>query len=211
VPASPVSPRTKIERLKMALPAARKLKPNETLTAKPMAELIGVRWPTLREWVDECPGLESAGAVLRGGQGTEYIFRPKAAINALIKHFGSQVAQAAKKARRTRQIIGAESMLDVPEDFSLDETRKLLDTAIRFQDAKVNSGELVRRNHVVAILNRTFPEMLHAGLLAAQQADPNGRWSPDQRIAAETVARMMLAAQQSIITRDMAKINGATA
>lgn len=208
-PATTPSARLKV--LARAKAKAEKMKRGERVTAKPMAELLEVSWPALRGWCDDIPGFAESGAFDRGGNGVEYSFLALKTVNVLIKHFERERDRRAGKARRARKIIGAEGFVDVPEDYGLDETGKMLRLSIEFQDAKARSGELVRRREIVDVLNRTFPEMLQAGLMAAQQADPNGRWSPDQRTAAQTVARMILSAQEKIVQRDLVRIRGGAA
>ena len=41
-----------------------------------MAELLKVTWPVLRDWCSDIPELVESGAVMPGGNGIEWTFKP---------------------------------------------------------------------------------------------------------------------------------------
>ena len=208
--ASASSPAHRLKVLEAArIRAKKELGRGETLGAKPMAALLKVQWVTLREWCRTFDGFADAGCFTFGGQGTDYVFKPIATIDWLRKHFEKDLAQRTARARRDQKLVAGRTLDEVPDDYDLDQLRKLLKATTEFQDAKVSAGQLVDREGVVAILRKTFPELLQAGMTAAQVADPSGQWSPDARQAAEAVTRIILTAQQKIIQRDMNRLGGA--
>lgn len=209
---SETSPATRLKALEAArIRAKKELGRGETLTSRPMAALLGVSWNTLRKWTQEIDGFAQSGAFEIGGQGVDYVFKPMKTIDWLITYFRRERAKRVEKAGRARRLIAGSRLDHVPEEYGLAEIRGLLDASIKFQDAKVASGELVRRDDVLAELRVMFPLMLQAGLTAPQRADPNGMWSEHEREIAETVARMILSAQEKVVQKGLNKLSGGAA
>lgn len=211
MPAAPASPAARLRRLEAALPKAKKLKRGSTLTAKPMAELIGVTWPVLRGWCDDVPGFEESGVFVRGGNGIEWDFKPVASIRFLMKHFEAEKQARVEAARRIRRAVGGGALEAVPDEYSLDDMAKMVRLSHQVQDHKIRQGELVAAEGVRNPLQRVFSRMQAAGLRAAQEADPNGRWSAETRQAVEDVSRSILLAQERAAQDCLKELNGGAA
>lgn len=201
----------RLRKLEGALAKAGKLKRGSTLSARPMAELLGVTWVALRGWCDDIAGFEESAAFVRGGNGIEWEFRPGPAIRFLIKHFKAEIAASAKRAKRVRAIVGGNALDQVPDDFSLDETRKIVQLSAAIQDQRERQGELIDAR-LAAEAFRAYHDTLQSAVLrAGQQQDPNGRWDPQTRESFEDAMRSVLAEAQRAGRKCLAKLNGGAA
>lgn len=206
------SPAARLRKLEAALPKAQEAgKGGQKLTAKPMSELLGVKWETLRGWCDEIAGFEESGAFVRGGNGIEYQFLPVRTTRFLIKHFAAIAEKQAEKARHLKRVVGGDDLVDMPDDMSMAELKQLLQTSMQFQDLRERQGKQVDANKVLGILQRVFPEMQASGMRAVQESDPNGRWSPEVRSIVEDVVRKVLLSQQRAAENCLKEFNGSAA
>jgi hypothetical protein len=205
------SPAARLRQLEAAMERAKKLKRGERLSAMPMAELIGVGWPTLRGWCNDIPGFAESGAFEGGGNGIEYSFAAAKTLRFLTGHFTRVREQGVARARRLRQIAGGESLAAVPDDYDLDELRKLHALSITVQETKVRAGELTSRSQVTSRLREVFGAMQAAGVKAIQQADPTGQMAPETRSIVEDVMRSVLLAQERAAQECLAGLNGGAA
>jgi hypothetical protein len=205
------SPAARLRKLNAALPKAKALRRGSKLTAQPMADLLGVRWVTLREWCDDITGFEDSGAFVRGGNGIEWEFKPVATVRFLIGHFDKTAKRGAQRAKRMRQVIAGDGLEAVPDDYSLPEIKQLLDASGRFQELRERQARQVDVEHVTKPLRQVFERMRNAGLRAVQESDPNGRWPPETRAIVESVARKILADQDRAARDCLGTIGGRTA
>lgn len=203
------SPEVRRAALDRAAEKAKAFKRGDTLSASPMSDLLEVSWNTLKGWTRSIPGL--AGCFVIGAQGQQYEFKPAATVKALRRHFDAEQARRVKQAERTRRIVGSDKLVDVPADYDLDSLNKMLRTISALRDAQVRDGALVDRAEVVEMARGTFQAMLQAGVTALQTVDPTGSWTPEQREAADMVARQILTAQQRIVERDFGSSSGGAA
>jgi hypothetical protein len=204
------SPAARIGQLEAAAKRAKALKRGERLSAKPMADLIGVGWPTLRGWCNDIPKFAESGSFEGGGNGIEYSFAAAKTIRFLIGHFTAQRDAGRKRARRLRQIAGP-ALDAMSDDIDLDELRKLLALSTSLQEAKLKSGDLTERSRVAAALREVFTTMQQAGLKAIQQADPTGQLPPETRRTLEDVMRSVLLAQERAAQDCLRGLNGSAA
>lgn len=189
------SPSARLEKLRVSLAKAKKLKRNQTITAEPMATLLGISQVTLRSWADKLDGFEASGCFERGGRGIEWTFKPVATVEWLIKHFEAERSRSVKQAHKVRSIVGAADNDEIPNDISLGELKTLLDLTVRAQDARMKAGELVRASQVKEILRRVFSAIQQAGLRTALELDPTGQWPPETREIVENAIRTVLLKQ----------------
>lgn len=189
------SPSARLEKLRVSLAKAKKFKRGQTITAEPMATLLGISQVTLRSWADKFDGFEASGCFERGGRGIEWTFKPVATVEWLIKHFEAERARSAKQTQRVRGIVGATDNEEIPTDLSLAELKTLLDLTVRAQDARIKSGELVRASTIKEILRRVFSAIQQAGLRTALELDPTGQWPPETREIVENAIRTVLLKQ----------------
>lgn len=178
MPRSPTSPAVRLDRLRKAKDRLGDLKRGETLSAKPMAEFLGVTWKVLREWCDEIPELEDKGAFVRGGNGIEWVFKPRPMITGLIKHFEAMVKDRTEKARRVKKLVGGDALNDIPDDFDLDQIAKMVRIAGQLREERERQGELIEAETARTAINAMMTRMQQAGLKAAREQDPTGTFPP---------------------------------
>ena len=205
------SPSARLATLAKAEVKAAKLKRGQILTAAPMSELLGVRWPALRDWCNDIPGFAESKAFEPGGNGIEWSFKAVATVRFLKAHFAKEQAKRSARAKRVRQIIGGDDLANAPDDLSLDELAKMVRLSTDFQEARVRSGKLVDVDRLEPQLRNCFSEMQQAGMRCVQQMDPTGSWLPETRTIVENVTRSILLAQQRAAEDCLAGLNGGTA
>lgn len=208
-PSTTTEPR--LRQLIAARDKARKFKRGETLTASPMAELIGVSWPTLRKWCNDIPGFAESGAFVGGSNGIEYAFSPRKSLDYLVKHFEAERAAALEKTRKVRRIVGGDSIDGIPEDFDLDQISKMVRVAGQIRDERERQGQLVDAALVRQTLREMFSRMQQAGLRAAVEHDPSGQWPAHMREAFEDAINSVLLSIEAAGRDCLSTIRGGSA
>ncbi len=186
------SPAKRVEALGRARLRAKKLKRGETLTARPMAKLIGVSWVTLRGWCNDIAGFAESDAFEGGAQGVDYVFKPLKTIDFLTKHFKAERDRRIQETRRLAQLVGAEDLIDPESDFSPEELNKILQLAERIEDRRLRQGELIDAATVREHFNAYHLNIQQSALRSAQEADPEGNWEPEFRQAFDDAMRKLL-------------------
>lgn len=184
----------RIALLRAAKIKAAKFKPAETISLEPMRELLGVTTKVLRGWCKTVEGFEESGAFVSGDHGISYSFYPRKTVSFLIAHFEAEVKSKAAKAKRVRQIVGAEGMGHVPEDYSIDDTIKMLRASTLIQEQRERQGQLIDGTKAAALFRDYHSIIQQSALRAGQEQDPNGRWPPDVRESFEDAMRSVLLA-----------------
>lgn len=186
----------RIERFRQAADRARDLKRGTTLTAKPMAELIGVSWDVLRGWCNTLDGFEKGADFVRGQAGKPWVFKPLKSINWLIKHFSAaQKAQQSEAAAQIKKAVGND--VEPPRTaMSVRDMRDLLVLNREVTDEKVRQGKLADVDQLVSVLQTVFSAMQAAGLETQQKLDPNGKWPPETRAVVDEAIREMMIEQE---------------
>lgn len=183
----------RLRKLDAALAKAKKLKRGEHLTFEPMMELLDLRSRrVLRDWCSDIPGFEESGAFVRGGNGIEWEFEPRKTIEFLVKHFSAERDAKLAKAREVRRMVGAEQLDGLPDDFDLDEIRKMIQVHAALREERQKAGELVEAAKVRDALTAMFTKMQQAGVRSASQQDPTGQWPPEIREAFEDAVNNVL-------------------
>lgn len=186
------NPATRLVQLGKALEKAKALPRRQTLTAKPMCELLGVSWPTLQGWCDDIPEFGESGVFERGARGIEWTFRPVATIKALIKHFEAERDKRAAKARQVRKIVGGQDFDDAGLDLSIEELTKVVRLAAELQQQRERSGQLVDAAKAASAITMMCSKIQQAVLRAAQEEDHAGEWPPEIRESFENATRRIL-------------------
>jgi len=176
---NPTNPSARIAQLERALAKAKKLKRGTVLSAKPMAELIGISWPVLRDWTRDVPGFAESNAFTGGGNGINYAFRPAPTIRFLIKHFEAERKAATERAAKVRKVLTSREVDELPADMSLDEIAKLVRVARELREERQRQGQLVDASIVSNAVERMMTRMQQAGLAAAREQDPTGQFEPE--------------------------------
>ena len=142
----------RLERLNRALERAKQLPDDTILDAKPMADMIGFSWVTLRDWCDNIAALDGSTAFVRGGNGIKWQFHPMAMVAALIESFRGDAEKSANRNRKLQQQVGVE----VPESehtADLAETRQLISMTLQVQAAEQEQGGFLPMQEVKNFLD----------------------------------------------------------
>lgn len=182
----------RLRKLEAAQQRAARLKRGARLTAAPMAELLGVRWPTLREWCDEIGKLESSGAVVRGGNGIEWEFEPRKTCRILIDELSGRIQSQAKKSRELTKAIGVD-MSPAESAPSFAETKQLIELTMTVQQAAERQGRYVLADHVSSFIEGYNQTVVDALFGVRTKVDPNGNLPPHVRKAMDDHIRSIAA------------------
>lgn len=182
------SDRVKLDRLRRARPKAEALARGTILDAKPMAELIGTQWSTLRDWIDAAPELEGKGALIRGGNGVLWKIKPLRTVDMLIKRFEKSVETQAARNRKVRRAIGVQ-LPDSEADASHPETEGMVKMTIAVFTAKEKQGYYVPAAAMAAFLGDYNRVVTSAILGVKTKADPNGNLPPHIRASVDEYLR----------------------
>lgn len=173
--AKPVTtPAVRLRNLASALVKAKALKRGELLSAKPMAELLSVSWPALRDWCNEIPGFDKH--FTSGGLGTEYRFKALSAVKFLIRHFEAEQKKNQTEARRVRKVISGASLDQAPPDMGLDEIGRAIKIAAAIREERRKQGELIEVATAGQAIEDMIGEMQQAAIQAGREQDPTGQW-----------------------------------
>lgn len=205
------SPAARLRELAKALAKAQTMKRGETLTAFPMAELLGVSWVTLQNWCSEIEGFEASKAFERGARGIEWTFRPVATVRFLIKHFEGLRAASAKRAERHRKIAAGNDLDGAPSEMGLDELTKLIRLNTELQAIKERSGKLVDADKAATAILTYHTAMQQAVMRAAQEQDPSGTLPPELREKFENATRTILLRMEQAGQACLSELRGAAA
>lgn len=201
----------RLQRLEAARVKVRAMKRGAVLTFEPMMELLGVSRPILRDWCRDIPGFAESGAFEGGGNGIEYRFNPGATVRFLIKHFAAERDARVKKAREVRRMVAGDRLDDLPEDFDLDEIRKMIAVTAALREERERAGELVDAAKARDALRTMMTEMQQAGVKAASQQDPTGQWSPEIREKFEDAVNNVLVVMGRAGETALRQLRGGTA
>jgi hypothetical protein len=180
--------RIKLDRLRVARPKAQQLARGVKLDAKPMAELLGLSWPALRDWVDATPALETKGAVKRGGNGVPWEFKPLRAIDLLIAHFTARTEKQAQKNKAIRKAVGV-SLPDDEDAATFVETKQMVDMTLSVVAAREKQREYTPKGEMLAFIEGYNQTVTAAILGVRTRVDPNGNLPPHVRSAVDDYLR----------------------
>lgn len=185
-----LSPAARLTQLRVAKKRADKLGVKATLTAEPMAELLGVSWQgALRRWCD-LPGFEQSGCFVRGGQGIKWTFKVRKTTDWLIRYFEREESALKAKSRRTEQVLALPEGT-MPDGYTLMEVDKSIGIFQRIAEQKREAGEWVPKAHVEDIFREVLTAARDHVLGVIGVADPNGVFPPEirERVERATVAQ----------------------
>lgn len=178
----------RLKKLESAQSRIKGLKRGTLLTSMPTAELLGVRWPTLRDWCNEITGFEDSGAFVRGGNGIEWEFDPHKTLAFLLKHFRGNIAAQAKKSRAQTKAIGAE-MPDSEVAPTLAETKDLVNLTLTLEAAKERQNHFTPTRDTAAFLSGYNQHVVDGIMGVRTKVDPNGKLPPNIRKAIDGYLR----------------------
>lgn len=183
----------RLKKLEAAQVRAEAMPSKTRLDARPMAELLGTTWVSVRDWCDEIPKLESSGAVVRGGNGIKWQFEPKRTIKILIAHFRSTLASQAKKSRQITSAVGV-TLTDDGEAPSLSETKDLVNMTVTVVSAAEKQHRYTLSSDVLAFLEGYNQRVLDGILGVRTKVDPNGNLPPHVRASIDNYLRQVATA-----------------
>lgn len=152
----------------------------QTLTATPMAKLLGVSWPTLRDWCNEIEGFDQSGAFEAGAEGVEYQFCPVRTVWFLIDYMERESAEQADKNRGLQESAGM-TLPDGEDDVTFEEARGLVNMTVTMVSAKREAGEYTPTREWSAFLEGYNQRVVNGILGVSTRVDPNGALPPAVR------------------------------
>lgn len=177
-----------LRRLATAKPRIAKLKRGEVLSSMPMAEILSVRWPALRDWCDGIEGFEASGAFVRGGNGVEWKFYPRKVHAFLTAHFSKEAARDNRATKRSFRAAGA----DVETEMGLHEATKSFALASAIKRQRREDGELCEVAHVDHLWENSMGGIQKRVMSIVTKYDPNGNLHPSERARLDAVCREAL-------------------
>lgn len=207
MPAPKSSLTARLQKLEAAQARAASVKRGTRLSAKPMAELLGVTWTSLKDWCDEIAKLEASGAVQRGGNGVEWAFEPKRTVKILIDHFKGVQDKQAKKSREIAASVGV--TLPSGEAPSMQETKDLVNLTLSVTKAAEDQGKYVLADEMVRFITGYNQEVVDAILGIRTLVDPNGNLPAHVRAAMDDHLRRVATAVHGRAARFIGEYSGA--
>jgi len=179
----------RLQKLETAQARADKVKRGTRMSAKPMSEMLGVTWTSLRDWCDEIAKLESSGAVVRGGNGIEWSFEPKRTVKILIDHFKGAQDRQAKKSREIAASVGVN--LPTGEAPSMAETKDLVNLTLAVSKAAEDQGRYILADEMIRFLTGYNQRVVDAIFGVRTQVDPNGNLPAHVRASIDNYLRQV--------------------
>jgi len=170
----------RIGKLITAEQRAKKFKRGEVLASKPMCEVLGVSWPTLRDWCNDIAELEVSGAVVRGGNGIEWQFKPARTVAIILKSLSKQRDGQAKKSREISKAIGVSLSPDESAP-SLSETKDLVNLTLAVVAAQEKQGRYTPTEQMLDFIERYNQRVVEGIMGVRTRMDPNGKLPPQIR------------------------------
>lgn len=175
---------------------------SQTLTFKPMCELLQVTRPTLRDWLQE-PEVEASGAFRAGAAGVEYEFNVMATLWVLIRSCERKRDERVIEHLRIREAIAGDKLDGAPAEMTVKDATDAYRLALQIITAEREAGRLVD----VAEVETKFTEFVIALrdtlLSAPQRLDPTSEWTPEFRekfdnALADCMVHMRQAGQEAL-------------
>lgn len=183
-----VSIGARIARLQRAEQRAKLMKRGAKLQARPMAELCGVSWNTLKGWCDEYPDIEAKGAATRGGNGIEWEFDPRKTVAVLLQIMRKIRDGQAKKSRTLATAAGI-TLAAEDEAPSLQETKDLVNLTLTVVSATEKQGGYTPTGDMLDFLDG-YNRVVVEGIMGVRtRVDPNGNLPPHIREAVDNHLR----------------------
>lgn len=178
----------------------------ETLTYKPMCDLLGISRSALRDWCDD-PEIADSGAFVAGANGIEYQFNPIATIWVLIRFWERKRDDRIRQQLRIREAVAGDSLDSAPDELTLREAKEALDLHLKLLESERLAGDLARAAEVQATVNKMVMALREATLSAPQKLDPTNEWAPDFRekfdnVLADLMVQLRQAGQEALSPDD---------
>jgi hypothetical protein len=185
-----ISLNVRLKQLEDAKARAAKLKRGAMLSSMPMAEMLRVRWPALRDWCNTIEGFEQSGAFIRGGNGIEWEFNPRATVDYLIKHFRTRIEGQAKKSRAISKAVGVQ-LPEGEQAPSLAETKELVNLTMTVVSAAEKQKRFIPNETVAAFIEGYNQRAVNGILGVRTRVDPNGNLPASVRKEVDAYLRLV--------------------
>lgn len=168
--------------------AKKKYSADARISAEPMAELLGISWVSLRDWIKNIPSLERQGCVVGGARGIAWSFDPRKTVDALVAHF--EIEQ--DKIIESNVELSDDYKFDVPKSergSPLPELRVIQDMTVKGVHAKILQGKYYLADEKDEIDRIAWEAAGQAIMNAPHFVDPTGQSSPATQSALKDYLR----------------------
>lgn len=188
-----LSPTARIEGLEAAKRRIEQIEDRQSLSSKPMAELLNVSWPTLRGWCDSVGAFTDSKAFIRGGNGIEWEFDPVKTVDALLSHFRGELDKRQDHNRRVVESAGIEMDPSEASNIDIVDLKRQVDLTIAIQEQKMRVGGYVPAPEVTNFLRGYNQAAIGAVLGTGTSIDPTGALPSNIRSAMDELLREVAA------------------
>lgn len=196
--AQSMSTSARIEALEAAKRRIEALDDEASRTSKPMAELLGVTWNTLRGWCNTIASFEGSSAFVRGGNGIEWEFHPGKTVDALLDHFRSEIAKRQDRNRRVVESVGLDMDPDEAGRIDMAELTKQVNLTLAIQENKMKAGGYVPASDLRDFLRGYNQAAVSAVLGVGSKIDPTGALPASIRTAMTEELRKVAVGMQTM-------------
>lgn len=169
----PISISARIAALEAAKRRIDALENIENMSSRPMADILDVTWPTLRNWC-EFRSFEGTGAFVRGGNGIEWAFDPAKTVDTLLAHFRADMAERQDRNARIIASTGVE-LSDSEPIGDIGEIDRQLALTMRVAEMKEKQGRYIPAEQVREFL-RGYNQLVIESIMGVRsQVDPTGQ------------------------------------
>jgi hypothetical protein len=172
--AQTVSTTARIEALEAAQRRIDALDEGQVLSSRPMSEILGVTWNTLRGWCNTLPAFEGTGAFIRGGNGIEWEFDPRKTVEALLAHFRAEITKRQDRNRRVVESVGLAMDPDEAAQIDMADLTRQVNLTLAVQESKMRAGGYVPASKVGDFLKGYNQAAVEAVLGVGAKIDPTG-------------------------------------
>jgi hypothetical protein len=203
--ARPVTTQTaRLKSLGAARDRAKKLKRGAVVDAATFADLIGLRWSTVREWFDRIDGFEESGCFVRGGNGVEWQIKALKAIDFIIAHYRAEEDRRREKNQKLRQKTGV-TLPEAEAGATFEETRGLVKLTIDVVAAKEKQGEYTPTGEMIVFIDGLYQTIVNGILGTRTKVDPNGNLPAHVRAKIDDHLRALATGVHQDVTRFIEK------
>lgn len=188
-----MSTSARIEALEAAKRRIDALEDDTAITSRPMSELLGVTWPTLRGWCNTLPAFDGSDAFVRGGNGIEWEFTPSKTVDTILAHFRGELASRQDRNRRVVESAGIDMDPNEASRIDIVDLKKQVDLTIAIQQQKLAMGGYIPAAKFIEVMRGYNQAAIGAVLGTDTLIDPTGALPPDIRAAMNEALRSVAA------------------
>lgn len=204
-----ISTSARIEALEAAKRRIDALDDDIKLSAKPMAEILGIHWNALSGWCD-FPIFDGSGAFVRGGNGIAWEFNPRKTVDALLAHFRGELGKRQDRNRRVVESVGLQ--MDPAEAGNIDmaDLTKQVNLTLAIQESKMKASGYVPATDLRDFLRGYNQAAVSAVLGVGSKIDPTGALPPSIRTAMTEELRKVAVGIQAMCSKFVGEFGAGT-